>query len=731
MKKLVIVESPTKAKTIQKFLSSDYKVESSYGHIRDLPKSKMGIDIEHDFAPQYVIPTKNRKRVTELKKLSKKAQEVYFATDEDREGEAISWHLKHALEVPDEKSKRIVFHEVTKSAIANALEHPRTIDINLVDAQQARRVLDRLVGYELSPFLWRKVTKGLSAGRVQSVALRLIVEREREIQSFVVQEYWSIQGIFCFTGDTEKIITARLFSYQENILEKFSIPTGEQAQEIVDSLQGATYHISRIEKKQTKRTAPAPFTTSSLQQEANRRLHFSTKQTMMFAQQLYEGITIDEGQTGLITYMRTDSLTLSETFLDEAQEYLSKTYGANYAKGKRAHKTKSKLAQEAHEAIRPTSAFRTPDSIKAFLTPQQYKLYDLIWRRAVASQMPDAVYEVSALDIAAHVAEKKDSFFRASGIISIFDGFSKVYLLQTDDVILPHVTQDQPLVCQSLEPEGHATKPPGRYSEATIVKALEEFGIGRPSTYAPTISTLIERNYVIREQRKLKPTEIAFLVIDLLVEHFSAVVDYQFTAKMEDQLDEVAQGNLAWVPVIRDFYFPFKENLNIKDKELSKEDITKEADSGIDCEKCGKPMKIKMSRFGKFLACTGFPECKNAKSLDNEKGEKGEGEESEESYGVCEKCASALVKKRGRFGAFLGCSKYPECTYIKKLGQRTLDISCPECKTGSVIQRRSKRGKAFYGCSRYPECKFISWTKPGEGEVDSPPEAGPALPDSK
>lgn len=719
MKKLVIVESPTKAKTIQKFLSGDYKVESSYGHIRDLPKSKMGIDIEHGFIPQYVIPTRNRKRVTELKKLASKSSEVYFATDEDREGEAISWHLKHALDVPDEKTKRIVFHEVTKSAIQHAIENPRDIDIHLVDAQQARRVLDRLVGYELSPFLWRKITKGLSAGRVQSVALRLIVEREREIQAFVVQEYWSLEAVFSFLKDPDQTLSARLFVYEGKTLEKFSFTSQEQMTSVVESLHDASYDISRVEKKQTKRSAPIPFTTSSLQQEANRRLHFSAKQTMMIAQQLYEGIKTESGQTGFITYMRTDSLNLAEVFLDEAQEYLLKTYGKEYAKGKRAHKTKSKLAQEAHEAIRPTSAFRTPGEVKEFLSPQQFRLYDLIWRRTLASQMPDALYEVTAIDIQATVPQKNHSLFRASGIISIFDGFSKVYSLQTDDVILPQVQENQELICKSLNPEQHSTKPPGRYSEATLVKALEEFGIGRPSTYAPTMSTLIERNYVNREQRKLKPTEIAFLVIDLLVEHFNNIVDYQFTAKMESAFDEIATGQTSWIPVISEFYAPFKENLTLKDKELSKESLTHEEDPGINCEKCGKPMKIKMSRFGKFLACTGFPECKNAKSIENEGGEKSEGGEGEEQYGVCEKCQSPLVKKRGRFGAFLGCSKYPDCTYIKKLGQRTLDIACPECKTGAVIQRPSKRGKAFYGCSRYPECKFISWTKPGEEQVVS------------
>lgn len=709
MKKLLIVESPTKAKTIQKFLSHDFKVESSYGHVRDLPRSKMGIDIENDFTPKYVVPLKSKKRVNELKKLAKNAEQVLFATDEDREGEAISWHLQQLLDIPDDKAQRIVFHEITEGAIKNALSHPRPLDTNLVDAQQARRILDRLVGYELSPFLWKKVTKGLSAGRVQSVALRIIVEREREIQKFQTQEYWSIEVVLQRKIGNKESFSAHCVVYKGKQLEKFSLQTAVDTQKILDAISDAPYFVQSLETKEVKKSAPTPFITSSLQQDANRRLRYSTKQTMMIAQQLYEGIETESGLEGLITYMRTDSVTLAESFLAESARYIKEEYGKEYAGGPRMYKTKSKLAQEAHEAIRPTSLYRTPESLRHSLSENQFALYDLIWRRTLGSQLPDARYQTTSLDIAAGVKDDVKAVFRANGNICIFDGFTKVYTLQSDEVTLPPVQKDEVLDQVSIEPNQHFTKPPSRYSEAGLVKVLEEYGIGRPSTYAPTISTLVERNYVQREDRRLKPTDIAFLVNDLLVEHFNNIVDYQFTARMEDELDEVAEGKKNWVPVIRDFYGPFHENLEKKSSELSKKDFSVEETDQI-CEKCGKPMIIRMGRFGKFLACSGFPECKNAKPIEQE----GENQEGAEQVEPCEKCGAPMVAKRGRFGSFYGCSKYPECKNIRNARDKKLDMKCPTCGQGDVVMKRSKRGRTFFGCNKYPECDFVSWTKPEE-----------------
>lgn len=707
-KHLVIVESPTKAKTITRFLGSEYVVESSFGHIRDLPKSKLGVDVEHDFAPQYVIPTDKRTRVTNLKKLASKADIVYFATDEDREGEAISWHLQHVLDVPEEKSRRIAFHEITPTAITEAIAHPRALDQHLVDAQQARRILDRLVGYELSPFLWKKVTKGLSAGRVQSVAVRLIVEREREIQAFVAQEYWTIEA------DLEKnsvVFTARLYKKDGEVLDKFALTTKEEADGVFNALEGASWRVVDISVKETKKSAPVPFTTSTLQQASHSRCHFSAKQTMMLAQQLYEGVDTGSGQEGLITYMRTDSVILADVFLKEAQGFLAESYGAQYAGGARYYKTKSKLAQEAHEAIRPTSVSRTPESVRGFLNDQQWKLYDLIWRRAVASQMPDAKFESTTADIVPEREGLQEHVFRATGQVCVFDGFLKVYETEIEEGTLPKLAADDVLALKELKPLQHFTKPPARYSEATLVKVLEEHGIGRPSTYAPTISTIVDRNYVQREEGKLKPTEIAFLVNDLLVEHFPNIVDYAFTAHMEDDLDTVAEGKKDWVPLIREFYEPFHENLTKKSAELTKKDFSVEETDQI-CDKCGKPMIIRIGRYGKFLACSGFPDCKNAKPIE---GEAPAGEEAP-NVDPCEKCGSPMVMKRGRFGSFLGCSKYPECKNIRNTRDKKIDMKCPKCGTGDVVMKRSKRGKTFFGCNRYPDCDFVSWTKPEVSE---------------
>lgn len=703
---LVIVESPTKAKTISKFLGKDFVIKSSFGHLRDLPQKEMGIDIENNFAPHYVVPRKNQKTVTDLKKSAAKAKIIYFASDEDREGEAISWHLAQILKPKTGQTRRIAFHEITKHAILESLEHPRDIDLNMVDAQQARRVLDRLVGYELSPFLWRKVAKGLSAGRVQSVAVRLIVEREREIQKFVPEEYWNIDGDFQKEKGEEKF-SAKLNKINDKVLDKFAIKSKDEADKILKDLNDRNYKVIDIEEKETKRTPPPPFITSTLQQDANRRLGFSAKQTMMIAQQLYEGVDLGgEGSVGLITYMRTDSVNLSEKFLTEAHAFLKKTFGEKYlAPGARRFTTKSKLAQEAHEAIRPTEAARDPEDVRPYLDDHQYKLYNLIWRRAVASQMAEAALIGTAVDIAAEKSNAKNSYiFRANGLTIKFDGFLKVYGT-SQETILPVFKLEELLELLKLNPIQHFTEPPARYSDASLVKTLEEYGIGRPSTYAPTISTIIDRGYVEKiEGRRLKPTEIAFTVNDLLVEHFPQIVDFKFTARMEDDLDEIAEGKKKWVPVIKEFYMPFKENLDQKYKDVSKaEEPTEEI-----CEKCGSPMVIKTGRYGKFLACSGFPKCRNIKSLGTPDGGPPEPETTNET---CDKCGAPMVIKHGRFGKFLSCSKYPECKNMKPLVKST-GVACPECGKGEIVERRSKRGRTFYSCNQYPNCKFALWSKP-------------------
>lgn len=699
--KLVIVESPTKAKTISRFLGKEYKIESSFGHVRDLPKSKIGVDVENNFEPQYTVPLKAKKRVTELKKLAEKADVIYLATDEDREGEAIAWHLQELLTIKKPKKaqdfKRIAFHEITKEAILNALDHPRDIESDMVDAQQARRVLDRLVGYELSPFLWKKVYRGLSAGRVQSVVVRLIVEREREIQAFNAQEYWTIDGIF--SKDAVEF-EASLHAIEGKSLKKLDIQDKKAAEEIVNNLKNTTYTVGAIEQKERLRKPNPPFTTSTLQQEANNKLGYSAKQTMMIAQQLYEGVEIDGASTGLITYMRTDSVNLADKFLTEAEAFIKDTYGTEYA-DRKVFTKKSKGAQEAHEAIRPTDASIVPESIKDYLDPKQFKIYNLIWSRAVGSQMKPTIIQATTVDITAD-----DYTFRATGSQIQFDGWLKIYPDKMNENILPVLQKDDALDCKEVLANQHFTEPPARYTEAGIVKALEERGIGRPSTYAPTIATVQTRGYVRKEERKLIPEEIGFLVNDLLVEHFKDVVDYDFTAKMEENLDDIADGKQKWQPVISEFYDPFKKNLMQKDKELDKKKITEET-TDEKCPKCGQPMVIKMGRFGKFLACTAYPECKTTKPL----GEDGKPAEEEKIDVKCEKCGSDMVKKHGRFGAFLGCSNYPECKNIVSL-EKKVGVKCPKCEKGEIIEKRSKRGKTFYACNQYPTCENAYWSKP-------------------
>lgn len=709
---LIIVESPTKAKTIAKFLGSKYKIESSFGHIRDLPKSEMGIDIENNFKPKYVIPAKARKRVAELKKDAAKADKIILASDEDREGEAIAWHLTQALKLDENKIGRIVFHEITKEAIMEALKNPRDIDMKLVNAQQARRILDRLVGYELSPFLWKKVAKGLSAGRVQSVAVRLIVEREREIQAFKTQEYWSITAELETAKTAKMRFEARLNKISNKTIDKLEIQNKEQADKILEELNGAKYIVADIEKKQTKKNPPKPFTTSTLQQTANRWLGFSAKQTMMLAQQLYEN--------GFITYMRTDSLNLADKFLNEAQEYLLKNFGESYAlKQPRRFKTKAKGAQEAHEAIRPAEAARDPDSVKS-LDKNQGRLYKLIWQRSLASQMPEAIVDQTVIDIDAAPACQ----FRANGQILKFDGYLKIYPEKSAEVELPEIKKGENLELIKLNNEQHFTKPPARYSDAGLVKKLEAYGIGRPSTYAPTIHTIIERNYINRDEgKRMFPTDIALVVNDLLVEHFPQIVDYQFTAQMENKLDGIADGEMEWQPVISGFYGPFRDNLDNKYKEINKQDIMPEEKSNEACDKCGAPMIIKTGRYGKFLACSAFPDCKNIKGLNPSansgqatgKNNSEEIKKLEEKYKgeKCEKCGSDMVVKNGKFGLFLACSAYPKCKNIKNIKENSnsTGVKCPVCGKGEITQKRGRKG-IFYACDQYPDCKTAFWGKP-------------------
>ncbi len=737
---LIIVESPTKAKTIAKFVGRGFKVESSFGHIRDLPKRDLGVDVENNFQPKYVIPTASRKTVTKLKKAAEKAKKVILASDEDREGEAIAWHLAQALglDKTPERTERIVFHEITEKAIKEALEHPRTIDEKLVDAQQARRVLDRLVGYKLSPFLWKKVVKGLSAGRVQSVAVRLVVEREREIQKFQTEEFWTIDALL--DTDKQERLEARLVKINNDTLEKFSIPTEAKANDIVTALAGADYQVLDIKQRQAKRTAPKPFTTSTLQQTANRWLGFSAKQTMMLAQQLYEGIDLaGEGHVGLITYMRTDSLNLSEKFLGEAKTYLQESIGSAYALDKpRTFKTKSKGAQEAHEAIRPTEAVRTPESIKASLNPNQYKLYKLIWQRSIASQMPDARVLSTDIEIEAKHADKNDRWlFKCTGQVLEFDGYLKIYPEKSTETILPSVKPEEILSLAEIKPEQHYTKPPARYSDAGLVKVLERYGIGRPSTYAPTIATIETRHYVTRDDgKRLQPTDIAFTVNDLLVEHFPEIVDFEFTAKMENDFDDIAEGKREWQPVIKDFFEPFMANLDNKYKSINKEDIMPEEKTEEVCDKCGSPMIIKTGRYGKFLACSNFPDCRNIKSLNGgapgQPGEKTDKiKELEEKYKdtVCEKCGSPMAIKTGRFGPFLACTGYPKCKNIKGIDNPAANtgIKCQACGKGEIVMKRSKRG-TFYACNNYPDCKT---SFPGKPTGEKCPDCGSLLIEDK
>ncbi len=632
--KLLIVESPTKQKTLQKFLGKDFKVESSFGHVRDLPKSKLGVDTENNFEPQYIIPTKSRKIVNSLKK--EKADEVILATDEDREGEAIAWHLSGVLELKN--PKRIVFHEITKGAIEEALKNPREIDINLVNAQQARRVLDRIVGYKLSPFLWKKVARGLSAGRVQSVAVRLVSEREREIEAFKPDEYWKITALL----KKEKEFEALLIKKEEENIPKLGIKKQKEAEDIVKDLKEAEYTVEKVESKETKKNPFPPFTTSTLQQDAWYKLKFPARKTMSAAQRLYE--------KGIITYHRTDSLNLSNTSLNAAKNYIKENFGEKYW-NLRKFKAKGK-AQEAHEAIRPTFPKKVPEELK--LEKDQAKLYKLIWQRFMASQMAPAFFESKKVDIKA-----EQYTFRATGQLLKFDGFLKTYPVNFTESEIPDLKEKDKPELIKLTPSQHFTQPPPRYTEASLIKTLEENGIGRPSTYAPILSTIQQRNYVEKENGRLSPTEIGLVVNDLLVEHFPRIVDIQFTAKMEEEFDKIAEGERKWNKMIEEFYHPFEKNLEEKYEEVSKKDIAE------------KPTDKK-----------------------------------------CPKCGSPLIKKLGKYGRFYACSNFPECKYTESLEENNLNINCPKCKKGKITEKRTRKNKVFYGCDRYPDCDFALWDKP-------------------
>ncbi len=652
--KFIIVESPTKAKTISKFLGSDYKIESSYGHVRDLPERQLGIDVENNFEPKYTILPKAKKRVAELKSEAKKSSEVILATDEDREGEAIAWHLVQALDL--DKSKRIVFHEITENAIKEALKNPRDIDLKLVNAQQARRILDRLVGYKLSPLLWKKIAKGLSAGRVQSVAVRLVVERAKEIDDFKPEEFWTIAAQLKATKDE---FEAQLIKIGEDKLEKFSIKNQKAAEKIITDLGGAQWHVSKIEKKESKRQPLPPFITSTLQQTAWSWFGFGAKQTMLLAQQLYE--------TGLITYMRTDSFNLSKDSVIAAHKKIEKDFGKTYLPATpRIYKTKSKTAQEAHEAIRPTAPEKSPGTLKGKLAPQQFKLYDLIWKRFIASQMSSAIFEATGVDVTAtnYQLPTTNYLFRATGNVLKFDGFLKVYPQKLSENSLPLLKEKDNLELKELKSAQHFTEPPPYYNEASLIKALEEYGIGRPSTYAPTMATIQTRRYVIKdEDKRLKPTDIGILVNNLLVKNFPDIVDIKFTARMENNLDEIAEGKKEWQPVIRDFWEPFKKNLDEKSVEIKKENSTEK--TTLKCPECGKEVIIRMGRFGKFYACNGFPKCKYTATL-----------QEQEDLG-----------------------------------------SCHKCNTGKIVKRRTKKGRTFWGCSNWPKCDYATWENPEKNKI--------------
>ncbi len=772
-KSLVIVESPAKAKTIGKYLGKQYIVKASLGHVKDLPKKDLAVDVDRDFTPRYEVIEGKKKLMSELKQAAKGVDSVYLAADPDREGEAICWHLKEELEPKKLSDKpaifRVMFNEITANAVKKAFDKPMAVNVNLVEAQQARRVLDRLVGYKISPLLWDKVRRGLSAGRVQTVALRLIVEREREIRAFQKQEYWTID--VALNAKKPPVLTARLNKRAD---ETPQIGNEETASGIVADLDDASYIVRSVATREKRRNPVAPFITSTLQQEASRKLRFSVKRTMMLAQGLYEGKEVGkEGSVGLITYMRTDSTRVSEDALGEVRGFIAERYSqaADSVGGlspylpasPNVYKTK-KDAQDAHEAIRPTSVLHTPESLEKFLAEDELKLYRLIWMRFVASQMTPAVFDQTTIDITAKGKSNVDYLFRATGSVLKFDGFLKVYEEgkdqkdEDDDDLkhkLPAVTEGETLKFKEIRPEQHFTEPPPRYNEATLVKKLEADGVGRPSTYASILSTIQDREYVKKDGGKFVPTELGMVVTDLLLESFNDLFDVSYTARMEQELDEIEEGKLEWRVAMADFYERFQKDLEHAAQNMT--DIKRmERPTDLVCEKCGKPMVIKWGKHGSFIACTGYPECTNTRELtvdlpDVDTANLGEQDEAE----YCENCGRPMVLKKGRFGQFFACSGYPECKTTKQIGgeqrkdvpleekcpqcssnlvqkygrygefvacsnyptckyvkQKTIGVPCPNCSEGEIVERRSKRGRTFYGCNRYPECDFVAWGKP-------------------
>jgi DNA topoisomerase I len=716
-KNLLIVESPAKARTIKKYLGKDFEVLASYGHVRDLVPKEGAVDPAHDFAMKYQVIDKNAKHVDAIVKALKKADALYLATDPDREGEAISWHLYELLRqrgaLKDKPAHRVVFHEITQRAIREAMNHARDLSMDLVNAQQARRALDYLVGFNLSPLLWKKVRRGLSAGRVQSPALRMIVEREEEIEKFQPREYWTVEA------DLEKDahpFIARLTHLHGEKLSQFSITAGDEAHTVERELTeaaGGKLTVSEVEKKQRKRNPTAPFTTSTLQQEASRKLGFSASRTMRVAQQLYEGIDIGGGAVGLISYMRTDSVNLAQEAVDELRELIGERYGADKVPAKpRTYKTRAKNAQEAHEAIRPTSAQRTPESLKDHLSAEQLKLYDLIWKRTVACQMTHATIDTVSVDFACG----EGNILRATGSTVVDPGFMAVYQESVDDAksdgdqaILPPLAKGDSAVLHRVRPEQHFTEPPPRYSEASLVRALEEHGIGRPSTYAAIISTLLQREYVTLDKKRFRPTDVGRVVGKFLANHFTQYVDYDFTAKLEDELDAVSRGEEEWVPLLKRFWGPFKERVDDKEQSVSRSEVTTETLDEA-CPKCGKPLTLRLGRRGRFIGCSGFPECDYTRNVDEEGG----AAEPEVVEGrTCPKCDKPLIIRSGRYGKFIGCSGYPECRYIEPLEKpEDTGVACPKCNQGTLLKRKSRRGKIFYSCSTYPKCDYAVWNEP-------------------
>ncbi len=732
-KNLVIVESPAKAKTLGKYLGRDFQVKASVGHIVDLPKSKLGVDIKKEFKPDFhVIPAK-KKVIDELKKAAKGKENIYLASDPDREGEAIAWHIADQIAKNHKRVHRVLINEITRKAVQEAIANPQELDRNKFDAQIARRILDRLVGYQISPLLWKKVRRGLSAGRVQSVAVRLVCEREKEIRAFNAQEYWSLTALL--EGRVPPSFKARLVQWQGHKLDikKFRLESEPRVQEVLTSLREASWIIGDVEKKERRRYPTPPFVTSKLQQEAARKLGFQPKRTMQLAQQLYEGVDLgDEGSVGLITYMRTDSTRVSNDALNATRQFIAGQYGKNYLPDKPNTYRSKKGAQDAHEAIRPTSLDYTPERVRRYLRRDAFQLYSLIWDRFVASQMVPAVFDQTAFEIPV-----KEALFRATGQQIKFDGFMKVYIegrderaakenggddegaeaeSQETDGMLPDLQKGDALKLLSMDPRQHFTQPPPRFTQASLIKELDENGIGRPSTYAAIISNILDREYVLQDERRtLAPTDLGILVTDLLVESFPDILNVEFTAGMEDELDKIEDGKEKWTKAMKRFYTPFARDL--KKAETEMRDVKRqEVPTDIPCEKCGAMMVIKWGRNGEFLACPQYPECKSTKNFIRDETGKIKVAEDVQVDEVCEQCGRPMQLRWGKYGKFLGCSGYPECKTIRPLEKPVdLGIKCPDCSEGNVKERKSRWGKMFYGCDRYPGCKFASWDKPVAG----------------